>query len=172
MALQVNLDELLQLGGPDAPDVRTLVIDAAARSLLTTYLIDEEGGPHRALSSLAHEIHEQIRQEIREQARLEAAGLVRKLLAREVQLTDGMGYGRGTKRVEDLIVEELRNAVHHGGTGRRGESVLTEIIRDIVRGELRGEFEKVLAEAREPLVEALREEANGVFTRAARRLTL
>lgn len=157
---------VVELG--EREDLQQQVIEAAARQMLTNWTMGdgERDEGYTVPSALRRSLEDAIREEVREQAAVAARGLVEKLLARKVRLTDSWGYDSGEKPVEEIVLDRLKAAVQ---SNRNGKSVLQEIIHEQVTGRLRAELTAVVEEARQPILDAMRAEATGLLERALRK---
>lgn len=144
-----------------------LLVRACARQMLERYAADEDGDEYSVPSPLADRIKSAVVEVIHEQAAAAAPGIVEKILAAGVVETDRYGYGRGeAKPIAEIVADQVRQEVRTGS--HRGETALERLIREEVTKQFHGEMKAAIDEAKRPVLDAIREQATGVFENAMR----
>lgn len=101
-------------------------------------------------------INRKIEQAIRGEAQEAAKGIAARILETGVMPVDVYGNRSGTepKPVAAIIAEEVKSQLQ-GPSGRRGEGVLSELIRAEVGRALKGELKDELERAKKVVVDAV-----------------
>lgn len=161
-------DIVVRLAEGEEAEFGELLLGACARQMLSRYVADEDGHACEVPSNLARRIESAVVDEIRSQAREVVPEIVERVLATGVVRTDAFGYGRGeTRSVADVIAEQVKDGLVHS-SGRRGPSVLEQMIRDEVDRAFKEELHQTIEAAKAPVLAAVREKAAGVFEEALR----
>lgn len=146
------------------------VVKSAASSLLNRTSYDEDGNPCSWPSTLAKDIREAVIAEVREQAVAATPGIVDKILAGEVVTTDRWGDRTGKRMtVKDIVAEEVKHTVE--GRNRNHADILSTRIQRTVQTLFTEHIDEVSAAVAEPIMAAVRDEAVGVYERAAAKVS-
>lgn len=153
-----------------AEQFQDAVIKAAARQLLQHYSYDEDGDPHTVPTALERRLREHMTTVLEAQAAKFAPIVAQSILDEGVPSVNSWGDATGPMRpLKTVIAEKVRSELYNGNTGKRGGGVLDQLISAEVQKQLRKDLQEVVAQARQPIIDAMREEATGVFERAMKK---
>ena len=140
MSLSVDLAML----GVNEDEFLDQVLDRAAAQLLMRYAPSDDRGNEQ----LGQRIERAVVDEIREQARVAAPGIVAKILEQKVVQSDLYGVRVGEpKAIGEVIADQVKRTLQHP-SGSRGDGVLDRLIREEVDRALARELKGALDEAK------------------------
>jgi hypothetical protein len=152
---------------PEIANFEDRIIEAAARQLLSSVSYDEDGDERRYRSELGRKIEAAMVETIREQAREAAPDVARSMLEQGVPRTDRWGDStHGTPMSLRAVIGEEVKANLVADNGHRGPGVLRQIISSEVEKAMRAELAQVVADAKKPVLDAVRKEAAGAIEKA------
>lgn len=157
-------DSSVSIPLPEIEHFEEKIIAACARQLLTSVSSDEDGNEVRYRSTLGRKIEDAMVAAIKEQAEAAAPIVATEILERGVRRSNDYGDMSGDPvPLKTIVAEHVVKAMSNYGS-RRG--IVEEMVRKEVEGQLRGELAQTIADAKAPILEAVRKEAVSAIEKA------